>query len=80
MCPGIPPTAYYPIFGICFAAGFKTGFHQCTAVNAGGGKLVNPKGAILAISSLAGDRGRKSNYVYGSLKGGASAVGAGHGP
>ena len=28
------------------------------------------RGAIAAITSVAGDRGRKSNYVYGSAKGG----------
>lgn len=27
------------------------------------------KGVIAAISSVAGDRGRQSNYVYGSAKG-----------
>jgi decaprenylphospho-beta-D-erythro-pentofuranosid-2-ulose 2-reductase len=30
------------------------------------------KGFILALSSVAGDRGRQSNYVYGSAKGGLS--------
>ena len=39
------------------------------------GALANPferqrSGAIAAISSVAGDRGRKSNYVYGAAKGG----------
>lgn len=29
-------------------------------------------GCIAAISSVAGDRGRRSNYVYGSAKGGLS--------
>jgi len=33
-------------------------------------KIVNPAGCILAISSVAGDRGRKSNFVYGAAKGG----------
>lgn len=31
------------------------------------------KGFIIAISSVAGDRGRQSNYVYGSAKAGLSA-------
>ena len=31
------------------------------------------QGTIAAITSVAGDRGRKSNYVYGSAKAGASA-------
>lgn len=30
------------------------------------------KGSIIAISSVAGDRGRQSNYVYGAAKGGLS--------
>jgi decaprenylphospho-beta-D-erythro-pentofuranosid-2-ulose 2-reductase len=30
----------------------------------------NETGTIAVISSVAGDRGRKSNYVYGSAKGG----------
>lgn len=30
------------------------------------------KGFIIAISSVAGDRGRQSNYIYGSAKGGLS--------
>jgi len=30
-------------------------------------------GSIIAISSVAGDRGRQSNYIYGSAKGGLSA-------
>lgn len=30
-------------------------------------------GSIIAISSVAGDRGRKSNYLYGSAKAGLSA-------
>jgi hypothetical protein len=42
-------------------------------------KLVDPKGAMLAISSAAGDRGRKSNYIYGRPKRQAGAVGARHG-
>jgi decaprenylphospho-beta-D-erythro-pentofuranosid-2-ulose 2-reductase len=31
------------------------------------------RGAIVAISSVAGDRGRQSNYIYGSAKAGLSA-------
>ncbi|MCL6524179.1 MAG: SDR family oxidoreductase [Thermoflavifilum sp.] len=31
------------------------------------------KGTIVAISSVAGDRGRKSNYLYGSAKAGLTA-------
>jgi len=34
-------------------------------------------GSILVITSVAGDRGRKSNYVYGSAKGGLSVFVAG---
>lgn len=34
-------------------------------------------GTIVAISSVAGDRGRQSNYVYGSAKGGLSVYLAG---
>lgn len=30
------------------------------------------KGGIIVISSIAGDRGRQSNYIYGSAKGGLS--------
>ncbi len=30
------------------------------------------KGALAAISSVAGDRGRQSNYIYGAAKGGLS--------
>lgn len=30
------------------------------------------KGGIIVISSIAGDRGRQSNYIYGSSKGGLS--------
>jgi NAD(P)-dependent dehydrogenase (short-subunit alcohol dehydrogenase family) len=40
-------------------------------------KIVNPKGCILAISSVAGDRGRKSNFVYGAAKGGLALFGQG---
>ncbi|MFQ3597850.1 MAG: SDR family oxidoreductase [Chloroherpetonaceae bacterium] len=33
---------------------------------------MHAKGAIAVISSVAGDRGRQSNYVYGAAKGGLS--------
>ncbi len=33
---------------------------------------MNAQGAIAVISSVAGDRGRQSNYVYGAAKGGLS--------
>jgi short-subunit dehydrogenase len=33
---------------------------------------VQGRGTIVAISSVAGDRGRQSNYVYGAAKGGLS--------
>lgn len=35
---------------------------------------VQGSGTLLAISSVAGDRGRKSNYVYGSAKSGIDAL------
>ena len=35
------------------------------------------QGSIVVISSVAGDRGRQSNYVYGSAKAGLSAFAAG---
>jgi hypothetical protein len=31
--------------------------------------LINNRGTIIVIGSVAGDRGRKSNYVYGAAKG-----------
>ena len=34
-------------------------------------------GALMLISSVAGDRGRRSNYVYGAAKGGLSLLGQG---
>ena len=34
---------------------------------------VNQRGTIAVISSVAGDRGRKSNYIYGSAKSGLDA-------
>ena len=33
-----------------------------------------PNGVLLAISSVAGDRGRRSNYVYGAAKGALSIL------
>lgn len=33
-----------------------------------------PGGVLLAASSVAGDRGRRSNYVYGAAKGGLSVL------
>jgi hypothetical protein len=33
---------------------------------------VRKSGALIAVSSVAGDRGRPSNYCYGSAKGGLS--------
>jgi decaprenylphospho-beta-D-erythro-pentofuranosid-2-ulose 2-reductase len=41
---------------------------QCAGVLAAGGN-----GFIIGISSVAGDRGRQSNYYYGSAKAGLSA-------
>jgi NAD(P)-dependent dehydrogenase (short-subunit alcohol dehydrogenase family) len=40
-------------------------------------KHVAPKGAIGVFSSVAGDRGRQSNYVYGSAKGGLAVFAQG---
>jgi decaprenylphospho-beta-D-erythro-pentofuranosid-2-ulose 2-reductase len=34
----------------------------------------NGEGTLLAVSSVAGDRGRKSNFVYGSAKAGLSVM------
>ena len=31
--------------------------------------LINNRGTIVVLGSVAGDRGRKSNYVYGAAKG-----------
>ncbi len=41
--------------------------NRCAEYLAGKGR-----GNIIAISSVAGDRGRQSNYIYGSAKGGLS--------
>jgi decaprenylphospho-beta-D-erythro-pentofuranosid-2-ulose 2-reductase len=40
-------------------------------------RVVKPSGSILVISSVAGDRGRKSNYVYGAAKGGLALLAQG---
>lgn len=40
-------------------------------------KCMNGKGAIAVFSSVAGDRGRRSNYVYGSAKGGLAILAQG---
>jgi len=43
---------------------------QCCA----GALAVQGSGTLLALSSVAGDRGRKSNYAYGSAKSGIDAL------
>lgn len=40
-------------------------------------KCVNQNGTIAAFSSVAGDRGRRSNYVYGSAKAGLAVLAQG---
>lgn len=40
-------------------------------------KVVKPSGSIAVISSVAGDRGRMSNYVYGAAKGGLALLAQG---
>lgn len=40
-------------------------------------KRVDGKGTIAVFSSVAGDRGRQSNYVYGSAKGGLAVFAGG---
>lgn len=40
-------------------------------------KCMNGKGTIAVFSSVAGDRGRRSNYVYGSAKGGLAVLAQG---
>lgn len=40
-------------------------------------KVVKPSGSILVVSSVAGDRGRQSNYVYGAAKGGLALLAQG---
>jgi NAD(P)-dependent dehydrogenase (short-subunit alcohol dehydrogenase family) len=42
-----------------------------------GARRVSGKGTIAVFSSVAGDRGRQSNYVYGSAKGGLSVFAQG---
>lgn len=40
-------------------------------------KHMNPAGTMVVFSSVAGDRGRKSNYVYGSAKAGLAVFAQG---
>lgn len=40
-------------------------------------KCMNGEGTIAVFSSVAGDRGRRSNYVYGSAKGGLAVLAQG---
>lgn len=40
-------------------------------------KVVSPGGNIVVFSSVAGDRGRKSNFVYGAAKGGLAVFAQG---
>jgi len=40
-------------------------------------KIVKQSGVIAVFSSVAGDRGRKSNFVYGAAKGGLALVAQG---
>lgn len=40
-------------------------------------RYMNGKGTIAVFSSVAGDRGRRSNYVYGSAKGGLAVLAQG---
>jgi decaprenylphospho-beta-D-erythro-pentofuranosid-2-ulose 2-reductase len=40
-------------------------------------KCMNGKGTIAVFCSVAGDRGRRSNYVYGSAKGGLAVLAQG---
>lgn len=40
-------------------------------------KRVDGKGVIAVFSSVAGDRGRQSNYIYGSAKGGVAVLAQG---
>jgi decaprenylphospho-beta-D-erythro-pentofuranosid-2-ulose 2-reductase len=42
-----------------------------------GAKRVSGKGVIAVFSSVAGDRGRRSNYLYGSAKGGVAILAQG---
>ncbi len=50
------------------AVNFTSGVHLCTVL---GNRLADQgSGTLAVISSVAGLRGRKSNYVYGAAKGG----------
>lgn len=40
-------------------------------------RCMNGKGTVAVFSSVAGDRGRRSNYVYGSAKGGLAVLAQG---
>jgi NAD(P)-dependent dehydrogenase (short-subunit alcohol dehydrogenase family) len=40
-------------------------------------KVVKPSGVIAVFSSVAGDRGRQSNFIYGAAKGGLALVAQG---
>jgi short-subunit dehydrogenase len=40
-------------------------------------RFVSPSGSVVLLSSVAGDRGRQSNFVYGAAKAGLSAIGEG---
>src|SRR5579883_2614684 len=40
-------------------------------------RRVDRRGAIVVFSSVAGDRGRQSNYIYGSAKGGVAVLAQG---
>ena len=52
-----------------------TNFNGCVALlNAFANQLeINRNGFIIGISSVAGDRGRQSNYIYGAAKAGFTA-------
>jgi decaprenylphospho-beta-D-erythro-pentofuranosid-2-ulose 2-reductase len=52
---------------------FNTNGLSVIALLTGVAQRVRPGGAIVVISSVAGDRGRQSNYVYGSAKAALSA-------
>lgn len=40
-------------------------------------KVVKPSGVIAVFSSVAGDRGRQSNFIYGAAKGGLALIAQG---
>ena len=50
----------------------KTNFTSAACWLLAAAKIVAPTGCIAVISSVAGDRGRKSNFIYGASKGGLS--------